>query len=477
MTSTDKTLFKDTICALATPFGGAIGIIRLSGNASISIADKIFRAANGKTLSLAATSTIIYGQLQDNDATPIDDVLVSVFRAPHSYTGEDSVEISCHGSRYILQHTLECLIKNGARQANPGEYTERAFLNGKIDLCQAEAVADLVSSTNAATHRLALGQLRGGFSNDLIKLRDELLKITSLLELELDFSEEDVTFANRSQLRSLACKIQERIQYLIASFRTGNSLKNGVPVAIIGETNVGKSTLLNQLLHEDKAIVSNIHGTTRDTIEDTVSLQGITFRFIDTAGIRKTNDLVENMGIERTWQKVNEAEIILWLTDGNETNDSLAEMGKELSSRCKNKTLIHVHNKCDLHNSKDTTTNKSSSLDLKKQNDLYISAKIGTGIVELQQQLVLAADLPEITQNNIIVTNVRHYQALSAAAESLDRVITSLDNNISGDLISEDLRACIFHLSEIIGGEITQNSASESDATEKKIVKRAKISL
>ena len=335
---------EECICTLATPAGGAIGIIRLSGSNAISLTDKIFQSANGKSLEEAKPYTLHYGEIKDKDGNTIDDVLVSVFRAPHSYTGENSTEISCHGSRYILQQVLHRFTEVGCRQAEPGEYTRRAYLNGKMDLSQAEAVADLIASTNKATHKMALSQLKGHFSNELSLLREKLLKMTSLLELELDFSDhEELEFADRSELQALAEEINHKITTLAHSFETGNALKQGVAVAIVGKTNVGKSTLLNRLLHEEKAIVSDIHGTTRDVIEDTTLIDGITFRFIDTAGIRKTDDVVENIGIERTFQKMEEAKIVIWLLDDQPSASEIEEM----KQKNQGKKLLVVFNKMD----------------------------------------------------------------------------------------------------------------------------------
>jgi tRNA modification GTPase len=331
---------KDTIVALATPAGGAIGVIRVSGPETVSITSRLF----SKDLSEAHGNTLHYGNLSSLKGELLDEVVVSVYRAPHSYTGEDATEISCHGSRYILQNVLQALIEAGCRQALPGEYTQRAYLNGKMDLSQAEAVASLVASTNRATHKLALSQLRGHFSSELSHLRDQLLKMNSLLELELDFSDhEDLEFADRSELKALAQQIDDHISRLANSFETGNAIKQGVPVAIIGKTNVGKSTLLNRLLHEDLAIVSDIHGTTRDSIEDTTQINGITFRFIDTAGIRATTDKIETIGIERTWQKLEEATIILWLIDEQPSDKDI----KEMQEKCAEKKLIIILNKID----------------------------------------------------------------------------------------------------------------------------------
>lgn len=429
---------EECICALATSAGGAIGIIRLSGNQAIAITDQIFKTAHGKSLAEASPNTLHYGEIIDKEGHTIDDVLVSVFKAPHSYTGEDSTEISCHGSRYILQQVLQRLTEVGCRQAEPGEYTRRAYMNGKMDLSQAEAVADLIASTNKATHQMALSQLKGHFSNELDALRAKLLKMNSLLELELDFSDhEELEFADRSQLRALADEIAQRIHTLAHSFATGNALKQGVPVAIIGKTNVGKSTLLNRLLHEEKAIVSNIHGTTRDVIEDTTLIDGITFRFIDTAGIRATNDEVERIGIERTFQKMNEARIVIWLLDAMPSAQEIEEM----EAKNQGKKLLMVYNKMD-------------TLDL-PVDKLHISARTGENIVQLEKALVDAADIPEITENDVIITNVRHYEALLRADDSLQRVFESMDMDMSGDIIAEDLRMVLEELGEITGGQIS----------------------
>lgn len=429
---------EECICALATPAGGAIGIIRLSGNQAIAITDQIFKAAHGKPLAEASPNTLHYGEIIDKEGHTIDDVLVSVFKAPHSYTGEDSTEISCHGSRYILQQVLQRLTEVGCRQAEPGEYTRRAYMNGKMDLSQAEAVADLIASTNKATHQMALSQLKGHFSNELDALRAKLLKMNSLLELELDFSDhEELEFADRSQLRALAEEIAQRIHTLAHSFATGNALKQGVPVAIIGKTNVGKSTLLNRLLHEEKAIVSNIHGTTRDVIEDTTLIDGITFRFIDTAGIRATNDEVERIGIERTFQKMNEARIVIWLLDAMPSAQEIEEM----EAKNQDKKLLMVYNKMD-------------TLDL-PVDKLHISARTGENIDQLEKALVDAADIPEITENDVIITNARHYEALLRADDSLQRVFESMDMDMSGDIIAEDLRMVLEELGEITGGQIS----------------------
>ena len=451
---------EECICALATPAGGAIGIVRLSGKNAIEITDKVFVSVSGKQLSVAKPNTLHYGEIKDKDGHTIDDVLVSVFRAPHSYTGEDSTEISCHGSRYILQQVLQRLIEVGCRQAEPGEYTRRAYMNGKMDLSQAEAVADLIASTNKATHQMALSQLRGHFSSELTLLREKLLKMTSLLELELDFSDhEELEFADRSALRALAAEIEKKITTLAHSFETGNALKQGVPVAIVGKTNVGKSTLLNRLLHEEKAIVSNIHGTTRDVIEDTTLIDGITFRFIDTAGIRKTDDVVENIGIERTYQKMEEAKIVIWLLDAQPTEAEIEEM----KEKNQGKKLLMVFNKIDEISfdkavlSSDGKSQTSSPISLSDENVsiLNISARTGENVSDLEQALVKAADIPEITENDVIVTSARHYEALLRADESLSRVLESMDMGMSGDIIAEDLKMVLEELGEITGGQIS----------------------
>ena len=449
---------QDTICAIATAQGGAIGSIRVSGPEAITITGRIFTPAkSGKLLSEQKPYTLTFGRIYNGEEM-IDEVLVSLFRAPHSYTGEDSTEITCHGSSYILQQVMQLLIKNGCRMAQPGEYTQRAFLNGKMDLSQAEAVADLIASSSAATHRLALSQMRGGFSKELTTLREKLLNFTSMIELELDFSEEDVEFADRSALRRLADEIEEVIARLANSFSVGNVIKNGVPVAIIGETNAGKSTLMNVLLNEDKAIVSDIHGTTRDVIEDTVNIGGITFRFIDTAGIRETSDTIESLGIERTFQKLDQAEIVLWMIDSADAISQLTLLSDKILPRCEHKQLILVFNKVELINEtqKNELASQFSEHIGSEIESIFISAKQRLHTDELQQRLVAAAHLPTVTQNDVIVTNIRHYEALTRALDAIHRVQEGLNANISGDFLSQDIRECIFHLSDI-AGEVTND--------------------
>ena len=409
-----------TICALATAPGGAIAVIRVSGDKSFDAVSSIC-AVRCKEV---APNTVHYTHLKDGSEI-VDECMVSIFRAPHSYTGEDAVEISCHGSQYIINKVLEMLVQNGCRMAGPGEYTMRAYLNGKMDLSQAEAVADLIASTNKATHQLAMNQLRGGISSELSSLRDQLLKLTSLLELELDFSDhEDLEFADRSELHELAKNIDNRVTQLAESFQTGNALKNGIPVAIVGAPNVGKSTLLNALLGEERAIVSDIQGTTRDAIEDTMLLNGITFRFIDTAGIRHTDDQIENLGIERSKAAAQRARIILLMTEPGVPYPTLETRDDQTIIRIENKTAS-------------------------------FQAKFGIGLDALKHQLVEAA--PKTSESNVIITNARHYDALVRAHQAIQRVINGLQQQLSGDLLSEDLRQALDILSEITGGQITPN--------------------
>lgn len=436
---------NDTICALATAPGGAIGIIRISGAQSLEILSHIFN----KDLSDAKANTIHYGHIVESDNVTqhqniVDEVLVSVFRAPRSYTGENSVEISCHGSSYILNKILELLVQSGCRMAQPGEFTKRSFLNGKLDLSQAEAVADLIASSNKATHQLAMSQLRGSVSSELAQLRDQLLHLTSLLELELDFSDhEDLEFADRTELNTIAKSIDKQITHLTQSFETGQAIKQGIPVAIVGKTNVGKSTLLNRLLKDDRAIVSDVHGTTRDTIEDTIDINGVTFRFIDTAGIRQTTDQVEKIGIERTYSTIDKARIVLWVIDQKPSTKEF----DNILEHTDNKKLIAVKNKID------KADNGPFAID--KIPIIEISAKQGTNLTQLEQTIYEAAGIPTLCDTDVIITNARHYDALVRARQSLSRVLDGLRSGLSGDLLSEDLREVLGILSEITGGQIT----------------------
>ena len=444
-------LSKDTICAVATAPGGAIGIIRVSGEQAIAITDRIFMpiGANGKTLAQRKPYTLAFGNIVTAQGDIIDQVLVSIFHAPHSYTGEQSVEISCHASTYILQQVMQLLVANGCRPAEPGEYTQRAFLNGKMDLSQAEAVADLIASHSAASHRMAMNQMRGAFSTELSDLRDKLLHLTSLIELELDFSDhEELEFADRTQLVDVAQKIQHTVQRLIQSFRIGNAIKNGIPTVIIGETNAGKSTLLNLLVGEERAIVSDIHGTTRDVIEDTVNIDGKIFRFIDTAGIRATTDTIESIGIERSLAKIQQAEIILLMLDATCANEQYQALSNKVLPLCQDKHLLVIVNKCD----KATPTTITPLPENATQ--INISAKTKQGIEQLKTQLSLLLPDADIMAGNAIVSNIRHLKALQSANDDINRVLEGLQTDLPTDLVSQDLRSCLYHLAQITGGEI-----------------------
>lgn len=444
-------LSKDTICAVATAPGGAIGIIRVSGKQAIAITDRIFMpiGANGKTLAQRKPYTLAFGNIVTAQGDIIDQVLVSIFHAPHSYTGEQSVEISCHASTYILQQVMQLLVANGCRPAEPGEYTQRAFLNGKMDLSQAEAVADLIASHSAASHRMAMNQMRGAFSTELSDLRDKLLHLTSLIELELDFSDhEELEFADRTQLVDVAQKIQHTVQRLIQSFRIGNAIKNGIPTVIIGETNAGKSTLLNLLVGEERAIVSDIHGTTRDVIEDTVNIDGKIFRFIDTAGIRDTTDTIESIGIERSLAKIKQAEIILLMLDATCANEQYQALSNKVLPLCQDKHLLVIVNKCD----KATPTTITPLPENATQ--INISAKTKQGIEQLKTQLSLLLPDADIMAGNAIVSNIRHLKALQSANDDINRVLEGLQTDLPTDLVSQDLRSCLYHLAQITGGDI-----------------------
>lgn len=443
---------NNTIAAISTAPGvGGIAVIRVSGVNALKICNCIYRPhVHSRKFLNQKAFTISYGSVISNNGDEIDDVLVSVFRAPNSFTGEDVVEISCHGSMYVQQKILQELIQNGCRLAQAGEFTQRAFLNGKMDLSQAEAVADLISSTNEASHRMAMNQMRGGFSNELVKLRTSLLDFVSLVELELDFSEEDVEFANRNQLKDLALNIEQLIQSLSDSFQVGNVLKSGIPVALVGETNVGKSTLLNLLLNEEKAIVSDIHGTTRDTIEDLVNLKGITFRFIDTAGIRDTKDKIENMGIERTYQKIEQAAIVLWIVDCTQISEHIEWLTERIEKRAEGKKIILVFNKID----KIGEDERAVLTQLFEQfvgERIYISAKNRINVQKLQDALIKSAQLPDINPGDVVVNNIRHYEALESALQAIQRVNNGLESGVTGDFLAQDIRECMHYLGEITG--------------------------
>ena len=448
---------QDTIVALATPSGaGAIAVIRLSGNEAITIADACFKSVKSKkTLSVQKTHTIHLGYLMDGAKT-IDEVLVSLFKNPHSYTGEDVVEVSCHGSPYIQQQIIQLFLRKGCRMATAGEFTLRAFLNGKLDLSQAEAVADLIASDNEAAHQIAMQQMRGGFSSEIAKLREELLNFASLIELELDFAEEDVEFADRTQFKALIERIALVLKRLIDSFAVGNVIKNGIPVAIVGEPNVGKSTLLNALLNEERAIVSEIAGTTRDTIEDEISIGGIGFRFIDTAGIRETQDVVESIGIKKTFEKIDQAQVVVYISpltpEGRIAHGTLIEIEK-IKNKYPLKNLIVVFNKMDLLSEeqieqlKSTFENRNSNI----ENIQFISAKTGQGVTEFKDALLHFVNTGALRNNDNIITNTRHYDALLKALEEIDKVKHGLDTGLSGDLLAIDIRQALFYFGEITG--------------------------
>ena len=441
---------NDIICAISTPPGmGAIAIVRLSGEGSISLTDRVFESPSGKKLNDSKAYSVHFGRITCNNEI-LDEVLITVFRAPHSFTGEESVEISCHGSVYIQQKMVELLLEQGARLALAGEFTQRAFQNGKFDLSQAEAVADLIASESKSSHRVAMNQMRGGFARKLEDLRDKLLHFASLIELELDFAEEDVEFANRDQLYNLTEKIEKEIAGLANSFQLGNAIKSGIPVAIIGETNVGKSTLLNFLLNEDKAIVSDIHGTTRDVIEDSVNINGVVFRFIDTAGIRQTSDIVETLGIERTFQKIDQASIVLWMIDMTTSSDKIDLVAQSIIPKLKNKQLIILFNKADLVPADQHNKFESLFPELDAER-IFISAKQQKNTDRLQELLIKKAAIPSIGEDDVIVTNLRHYEALKKALEAIRRVKDGLDSGITHDFLAQDIRECMFYLGEITG--------------------------
>jgi len=441
--------YSDNILALATPSGtGAIAVIRVSGPQAISIVGQLFKSIKGKELVQQKSHTIHLGNIVDG-AKILDEALVSIFKGPHSYTGENVVEISCHGSPFIQQQIIQLLLRNGCRTASAGEFTLRAFLNGKMDLSQAEAVADLIASDSEAAHDIAMQQMRGGFSNEIQELRQELLNFASLIELELDFSQEDVEFADRTQFNELLTKISNVLKKLIDSFALGNVIKNGIPVAIVGQPNVGKSTLLNVLLNEERAIVSEIAGTTRDTVEDHISIKGIGFRFIDTAGIRETEDVVEKIGIERTFDKIEKARLIVYLFDG--MNFNIKEL-ESIQERYPNKQLLPICNKMDLLNEE-----QKNKVQKEIPNVLFLSAKFKTGISELENKLLSLVDSGALSGDSTIVTNSRHYDALLKALEEIQKVKEGLDMELSSDLMAIDIRQALYHLGEITGSVTTDD--------------------
>ncbi len=453
-------IYNDSIVALATPSGaGAIAVIRVSGENAIEIGNQVFKSIKGKNLLQQKSHTLHLGHIIDNQKT-LDEVLVSIFKDTNSYTGENTVEISCHGSTYIQQQIIQLLLRKGCRMANPGEFTLRAFLNGKLDLSQAEAVADLISSDNEASHQIAMQQMRGGFSNEIAKLREELLNFASLIELELDFAEEDVEFADRTQFHELLNRIEFVLKRLIDSFAVGNVIKNGIPVAIVGEPNVGKSTLLNALLNEERAIVSHIAGTTRDTIEDELVIGGIGFRFIDTAGIRETEDHVESIGIRKTFEKIEQAQVVLFLVDGYKLYvdgliDSLVlEFGK-IKNQFPLKPLLVILNKIDQLD-EDQLLFILTQLRTHNIQPTSLSAKNNIGIDHLKNQLLSFINTGALRNNETIVTNTRHYDSLLKALEEIQKVKFGLETNLSSDLMALDIREALYHFG-MITGQVTND--------------------
>ena len=455
-------MYNDSIVALATPSGaGAISIIRVSGQNAIEIGASVFKSIKNKDLTQQKTHTLHLGHIIDEGKT-LDEVLISIFKGPNSYTGENTIEISCHGSTYIQQQIIQLLLRKGCRMANAGEFTLRAFLNGKLDLSQAEAVADLISSDNEASHQIAMQQMRGGFSNEIAKLREELLNFASLIELELDFAEEDVEFADRTQFHELLNRIEFVLKRLIDSFAVGNVIKNGIPVAIVGEPNVGKSTLLNALLNEERAIVSDIAGTTRDTIEDELVIGGVGFRFIDTAGIRETKDVVESIGIQKTFEKIEQAQVVLYLVNGlelmvNGALDSLIIDLNKTQNQYPQKTILTIINKKDLISEKIIVAiNEKLTTNNQQLATIFISAKNKEGIDELKNQLLSFVNTGALRNNETIVTNTRHYDSLLKALDEIQKVKFGLESNLSSDLMALDIKEALYHFG-LITGQVTND--------------------
>lgn len=447
---------NDTICAVSTPHGmGGIAVIRVSGDDALAIVQNRWQ---GKPIGEMESHTAHLGHIVDSQGELLDEAVLTVFRAPNSFTGEDVVELACHGSLWIQQQIVDTLIDAGCRAATGGEFTQRAFANGKMDLSQAEAIADVIASQSRASHHVAMNQMRGAFSRKLSTLRSQLLQFVSLIELELDFSEEDVSFADRNRLTTLASDIKLVIDSLAQSYHAGNAIKNGLPVAIVGPTNAGKSTLLNTLLGDDRALVSDIKGTTRDVIEDTIVMGGTLLRFIDTAGIRESHDVIESMGIERSFKKMDEARIVLWVVDATAPIAELEDFYSQIREHCVDKAVTAVVNKVDVA-SASHIEKKMKELDVKT---IEISAREGTGVEQLKQEIIAAAALPQVNDENaVIVTNARHYNALVRAGEAIARTLEGLNNGLSGDLVSQDIRECMHYLGEITGEISTDDILGE----------------